>query len=120
MGCGYNNLDLTRGLFDYLGLEAEGALIGSWVFGVAASPSTKSTLTSTTTYQPPPSSTSSVTQYTTSNSTSTQAPTPTSTQSSASISSPTPLIPSQEAGNIANLFLTFIQVESLLAIAHGS
>jgi len=123
-GCGYGGLDFSSGLFDFFGSESLGVLTGSWVFGGAASSSTTSTQTPqwTSSYQPPPSSTSSVTHYTASNSTSTQTPTPTvtststSTQSSASISA-TPT-PSQETGNIANLFLTFIQFQSILAVAH--
>ena len=124
MGCPYGGLDLSGGLFSFFALESQGVLTGSWVFGGAASPATKSTPTPTptSTYQAPSStsSSSSVTHYTTSNSTSTQTPTPTSTQSSASIISatPTPLISSQEIGNIADLFLTFIQFESILAVAH--
>jgi len=122
-GCGYGGLDFSSGLFDFFGSESLGVLTGSWVFGGAASPSTTSTSTSTWTWtstsQPPPSSTSSVTHYTTSNSTtSTQTPTstPTSTQSSTSISA-TPT-PSQETGNIADLFLIFIEFGSILAVAH--
>ena len=118
MSCPYGGLDLSGGLFSYFGSESLGVLTGSWVFGGADSPSTTWTPTpkSTTTYQPPPSSTPSVTHYTTSNSTSIQTPTPTSTQSSTSVSA-TPT-PSQETGNIADLFLIFVQFESILAVAH--
>jgi len=117
-GCGYGALDLSEGLFNFLGLESQGVLQGSWVIGGAASSSTTPTPTPTptwtSTYQPP-SSTSSVTHNIASNSTSSQTPTPTSTQSSASISAtPTP----QETGNIADLLLTFIQFQSILTVAH--
>ena len=124
MGCPYGGLDFTSGLFIFFGPESLGVLTGSWVFGGAASPSPTPTPTPqwTSTYQPPPpSSTSSVIHYTTSNFTSTISSTSslTSTQSSASVSStPTPLVPSPEAGNIAGLFLSFVQVESILALAH--
>jgi len=121
-GCRYGALDLSQGLFDFFGLESQGVLQGSWVIGGAASPSTTSTPTPTPTPTPtwsstyqPPSSTSSVTHNIASNSTSSQTPTPTSTQSSASISAtPTP----QETGNIADLFLIFIQFQSILTVAH--
>jgi len=128
MGCPWGGLDFTSGLFSFFGPESLGVLTGSWVFGGAASSSSTSTPTPTwtSTSQPPPSSTSSVAQYITSNSTSTQTPTPTpspspsstSTQSSTSISA-TPT-PSQETGNIADLFLTFIQFQSILAVADHS
>jgi len=117
-GCGYGGLDFSSGLFDFFGSESLGVLRGSWVFGGAATstPKPTPTWTSTSTSQPPPSSTSSVTHYATSNSTSsTQTPTPTSTQSSTSISA-TPT-PSQETGNIAELYLIFIQFQSILTVA---
>jgi len=118
--CGYQGLDFSSGLFDFFGSESLGVLTGSWIFGVAASPSTTSTPTPTwtSTSQPPPSSTSSssVTHYATSNSTSIQTPTSTSTQSSVSISA-TPT-PSQDTGNIADIFLIFIQFQSILTVGH--
>jgi len=33
MGCGFNNLDFSQGLFDFFGSEAAGILYGSWSFG---------------------------------------------------------------------------------------
>jgi len=33
MGCGYNNLDFSQGLFDFFGSESAGVLHGSWSFG---------------------------------------------------------------------------------------
>lgn len=124
IACPFGGLDLTTGLFGFFGPISLGVLTGSWVFGGAAPTSTKSTPTpvSTSTYQPPPSSSSSssssssVTLHTT-NSTSTQTPIYTSSQSSIS-ATPTPLIPSQETGNIANLFLILVEVESMLTVAH--
>jgi len=129
MGCPWAGLDFTSGLFTFFGPESLGVLTGSWVFGGAASTSTTLTptpsWTSTSTYQPP-SSSSNVTQYITSNSTSTQTSTQTptftptatatSTQSSTSISA-TPT-PSQEKGNIADLYLILIQFQSILAVAN--
>jgi hypothetical protein len=118
--CGVGGLDFSSGLFDFFGSESLGVLTGSWVYGVAASSSTTSTPTPTwtSTSQPPPSSTSSVTHYTTSNSTSSQTPTPTSTQSSVSISA-TPT-PSQDTGNLADIFLIFIQFQSILTVGHNN
>jgi len=122
-GCGYGALDFSRGLFDFFGSESLGVLIGTWVFGVPTSPSTTSTPTPTptptwtSTYQPP-SSTSSVIYNTTSNSTSSQTPTSTSTQSSTSISA-TPT-PSQETGNIADIFQIFDEFQSILTVAYHS
>jgi len=129
-GCPDGGLDFTTSLFQFFGSESLGVLTGSWVFGGVASPSPSPsptptptpTPTSTSIYQPPSSSISSLTPI--SNSTSSQ--TPTSTQShtssagtSSSISpTPTPLIPPQDAGNIANLFLMFMQVGSLAMHAH--
>src|SRR5882762_11131225 len=33
MGCGFNNLDFSQGLFNFFGSESQGVLHGSWSFG---------------------------------------------------------------------------------------
>jgi len=115
-GCPYLGLDLSAGLFGYFGPLSLGVLTGSWSFGTEPSPSP--TPTPTPTPKPSPSSSSIWTPL------STYTPTSTSTSSSVSsttvsIPTPTPLIPTLEAGNIADLFVAFIQIGSIVTVGRG-
>lgn len=122
LGCPQGGLDLSGGLFSFFAPQAQGVLTGSWSFVGAATPSPTPTPTPTPTLKPSPSSTSVVTPTSTftypptSTLSSTSSSVSTSTNTSVSIPTPTP---SLETGNIADLYLAYIQIGLIAMVIHG-
>jgi len=137
MGCGFNNLDFSQGLFDFFGSESAGVLQGSWSFGSgnsnpSPSPTPKAKASAKASSQPSSKATPTSSKDTTSSSSSstkhstthTSTPTPSSSSSSSSL---TPnldaqtagAIPSQEA-NASNLYainMAFMGLSEIVASA---
>ncbi|KJA17740.1 hypothetical protein HYPSUDRAFT_46079 [Hypholoma sublateritium FD-334 SS-4] len=129
-GCGFNNLDLTQGLYAYFDPTMNGQLEGEWEFGNGApaptptptptptpkptpkpSPKPSTTSTSTTSTSHPTSTTKSI--QTTSAVSSTINST-TTTATSATEAAPTPTV---VAGNIEAMFGAFLGMGSILVAA---
>jgi len=124
--CPYGGLDFTSGLFQFFASEGAGVLTGSWDFVGASTPTPTPTPTPTSTYEPPPHTsvvtpTSSLhTSTSASSSVSSSQAQPTSSTTSSSLTpTPTPLIPLPAIGNIADLFVVYIEMSLISTVGHG-
>ncbi|KAF9056195.1 hypothetical protein BJ165DRAFT_1431631 [Panaeolus papilionaceus] len=126
--CGWGNIDLTEGLFHFLGGTVQGGtLTGDWEYGGGGpAPTPKPKPTSTPPPPPPTTSpTSRARPTSTPRSSSAQATgtpissftPPTSNTASASVASPSDIVPADQAGNLAQLYLSYISMAGIALTA---
>jgi len=111
-GCGYNNLDLTDGLFDFwVNINEQGTLFGDWEWGSGAQP------TPTPTPTPPPKTTQRPTS-TWKSATTSSAAASSSTVSSATSNSTAPAstqrVVQVQSGNLELMYLSTVGMGGLL------